>query len=370
MAELARGKATIQLERGGAVLVEYAPPSPLRKIDYPNERAALAIFRKRVVELVKEHWHLRIADTDIGGAVASDPAIEAAILASTDPDQLAVYADWLLERGDPCGELAALRSRLDERSEATRGGDPTGFAGGAGGSAPRGIDPALRPAIASLEAARGYELFGSFADLIVALPEHRDTVALLWSHGWIEGLELARTQIGTLVAFALHGPMARFVRRLVVRRDVYIPAVCYALRSSPRRTAIRRLEVADPDDAAELLAVLPGLDEVTLAAGASTGDGHDRVHTATVIVDRPCDHLMIGRWPALETLTVRSTVRPALLGRLLAALPRQRFTHQLSALRIDGEVDAAMLAKLAEQLPSFQIATDPENELAATPRTG
>ena len=50
------------------------------------------------------------------------------------PDRLA--AD------DRARVMASLRAALDERSEATGGGDPAGSAGGAGGKAPRGIDEA------------------------------------------------------------------------------------------------------------------------------------------------------------------------------------------------------------------------------------
>src|SRR5882757_3035076 len=52
---------------------------------------------------------------------------------------------------------------LDERSEAMGGGDPTGFAGGAGGKAPRGIDRVL--------AECRHDTSGRGADLLVKLDE-------------------------------------------------------------------------------------------------------------------------------------------------------------------------------------------------------
>lgn len=52
--------------------------------------------------------------TDEGGAATRDE-LEAAILA--DPEAraaYAVYADWLLERGDPDGELVAIQLALED----------------------------------------------------------------------------------------------------------------------------------------------------------------------------------------------------------------------------------------------------------------
>lgn len=66
MAELKRGDASITLERAGTRLVEHAPPASPDVRDYPNERAALAIFHKRLVELVTSSWHITRDDADLG----------------------------------------------------------------------------------------------------------------------------------------------------------------------------------------------------------------------------------------------------------------------------------------------------------------
>jgi hypothetical protein len=320
VAELAKPGATILVERSGTLLAEHAPPAAPTRMDYPNERAALAIFRKRIVQLVRDGWQLSRADSDIGGPLASEPRLEAELRARLEPETVAIYNDWLIERGDPCGELAALRAR----------GAPT----------------------AELEAERGYELYGSYHDLLVEMPAYLPHLQPQWAHGWIEGWLLDRLYLGTLFGFALHAPMARFARRLAVRFGVHGPTLRYALARSPRKAAIRTLELAERGMASQLLGVLPALDTLAMPAG-ETSDGHPRVRTLTLEIAPRTTALLAGAWPALERLTLRATKVP---GRAVAQLLDDAPLEKLRALRhvdVDAELDGAALDQIRTRLAGF-----------------
>lgn len=321
MAELAKPTGTILVERSGTLLAEHAPPKAPTTMDYPNERAALAIFRKRIARLVVEGWQLSRADADIGAPLASEPGLEAQLRERIDPETAAIYNDWLIERGDPCGELAALRAR--------------------------GV------ATAELEQARGYELYGALHDILAELPAHRARIEPQWTHGWIEGWLLDRLSLGTLFGFALQAPMARFARRLVVRFGVHGPTLRYALARSTRRTAIRTLEVAERGMASQLLGVLPALDALAMPAGETT-DGHDRVRTLTLDVGTTrVGALFTGAWPAVERLAIRA---PRVAGRIVAKLVDAAPFEKLRALRhvdVDAEVDAGELDQIRARLHGF-----------------
>jgi hypothetical protein len=321
VAELAKPGKTILVERSGTLLAEHAPPAAPTRMDYPNERAALAIFRKRITELVINGWQLGRGDTDIGGPVAVEPRLERELAAHLEPAQLAVYNDWLIERGDPCGELAALRSR----------GVPT----------------------TELETARGYELFGCLADLLVAMPAYRPTLEPQWTHGWIEGWLLDRLNLGTLVAYALQAPMGRFARRLIVRFGCHAPTLRYALARSSRRDAIHTLELAERGMATHLLGALPALETLAMPGG-ETCDGHPQVRTlALQIAAGRTTQLISGAWPALERLTIRA---PKISGTIVAKLVEDAPLEKLRALRhvdVDAELDASSLDRIRTRLSGF-----------------
>lgn len=321
MAELARPGATILVERSGTLLAEHAPPAAPTHMDYPNERAALAIFRKRIARLVVEGWQLSRADSDIGGPLASEPRLEAELRARLAPETVAIYNDWLIEHGDPCGEFAALRAQ--------------------------GV------ATAELEAARGYELFGCYHDVLAELPTYRPRIELQWAHGWIEGWLLDRLNLGTLFGFALHAPMARFARRLVVRLGVHGPTLRYAIARSPRKAAIRALELAERGMAAQLLGVLPALESLAMPAGEAA-TGHDRVRDLAIDVGASrAGALYDGAWPALERLTIRAPRVPgAAVVKLVDAAPLER-CPLLRHVDVDAELDAGQLDQLRTRLRGF-----------------
>lgn len=324
MAELAKSTGTILLERSGTLIAEHQPPKPALSMDYPNERAAIAVFRKRIVELVAQGWQLSRGDNDIGAPIAVELGIEAQLHAQFDGDALAIYNDWLIDRGDPCGEVAALRAKQIDTSE--------------------------------LEKARGYELYGSFADLLAHRPSDRPRIAPAWSHGWIEGWRLHHLAHGTLLAFAMHAPLARFANRLVVWHDVHAPTVRYALARTSRRKAIRYCTFAEVGMATQLLGVLPNLETLTMPSGETVG--HDRVRNLTLEIDELHDQPMItGAWPALERLTLRAQKQH---GSVVARLLEQTPLEKLLKLRhVDVDVfkfDASVYERIASRLRDFTAA--------------
>jgi hypothetical protein len=270
----------LELVRAGDVVIEelHTGGAEPRRDRFADDDAALAAFRRRVVELVDEGWRLSLADADLDHPVATDPELEARIASASDAERtglLAVYADWLGERGDPCGELAALRAR-DER----------------------GHTPELGAAIQRVELARELELFG----LLTRLPNHRDSAAMLWRDGWIDGYDFVTTS-GTLAMFALLAPMARFVRALVFRQQ-HTVEVRSAIAVWPRRAQLRRLVVPHTGYAQELLDVLPGLDDLTMHVGNRVR-GHATVRRLVLYGNNAPRSKLAGEWPAVREVVLR-----------------------------------------------------------------
>jgi hypothetical protein len=146
-----------------------------------DTRAARIAYYMRTVELIESGWRRtsRFADDlletdELPFPIKDDAALE-------------VYRDWLLERGDPRGELVALRS----------------------------AEPLDTHAISSLQKTRGVELFGLFGMLPWAL---REEVGFLWRRGWIDEIVIPHRfrRFEELIHAALHAPMARFARYLTV----------------------------------------------------------------------------------------------------------------------------------------------------------
>lgn len=284
MALFSREDRTFNLEltrQGNAVTEQlHVGGSPPRAVPYLNEAAALDAFRRRVLEIVEDGWRLSLADADLDRPVARDELQEHAIVQCGEGDEderaarLAVYRDWLIDHGDPCGELASLRARQET--------DP---------------DPTLGGAIQQLELARERELFG----LLTALPNFRDGLKPLYRHGWIDGFEVA-TSSGTLTTFSLLAPMSRFVRRLVLLRT-HSPEFRSAVALSSRRGQIRTLELGTHGYAQELLDVLPNLHTFQILGGTPVLRGHPGVKKLVALVERGGG--LHGSWPSLRELELR-----------------------------------------------------------------
>lgn len=331
-----RSDRTFQLElvREGRRLVErlHVGGAAPEESEHADEAAAIAAHRDRVISLLADDWTLAWAYDDVAWPVACEPAMEAAILDARDEgdraDRLAVYTDWLIERGDPCGELAVLRALVERAS-----------------------DRDAEARIAQLERRHADALFGPFA----AYPQSPDRgeVYLVWAGGWIEGLDFG-TASGTLVTLALHAPMARFLRRIAFRRTAP-ESVGSAIALAPRRRAIRQLDLpARISYAHELLDALPALEELTLVGGTRTDRGHARVRSLALVIDEPLSHSfpawLTGAWPALERLRIDARVEEGGLAALLesADLP------SLVELEVDGAAEA--VDAIAEALPGWPLA--------------
>jgi uncharacterized protein (TIGR02996 family) len=298
------------LVRAGTVVTDNDQRST-----YATELEALAAFDRRANDLVDEGWGVIEVDNDLGLPRACDEAQERAILAAGDDrdDRLAVYTDWLIERGDPCGELASLRARNEKDN-----------------------DPALAALIQRFELQHERPLFGLFHG--VRAP--RGVVKLVWRRGWVDALDIA-TSSDTFVSLALLAPVARFVRGLVFQRQV-ARRVCRALARSPRRDHIRRLQLAF-GDVQPVLDALPALDTLALNASMFIERGHPRVRRIELASFGT--NTLDGRWPGVDTLALTMTphmVRPRALS-LLRPFPALR------TIELGG--DPAACDALAAELP-------------------
>jgi len=271
----------LELVRDGDTIVEeqhVAGDGPRRR-RFADAAAALAGFRDRVLELIADDWKLSATDDDLAHPLARDPDVEQRIATATDTDRrglLAVYADWLGERGDPCGDLAAPRARSE-----------------------RGHTAELGAAIQRLELARERDLFGIGA----ALPNYRSNVVAVWRDGWIDGYDLA-TPSGTVTTLALLAPMARFVRALTFQHQ-QSTSIRSAIATWPRREQIRKLVLPHTAWAQELLDVLPGLDELEMPVSLRDLRGHPHVRSLVLSVADVRKGKLGGAWPAVQRVVVR-----------------------------------------------------------------
>jgi len=346
-----------ELIRDGRVLIDQIHLGTLEptRIEFATEQEAIEAHRKMVVKwIVEEEWQVVAVNDDAAWPVARDPGMEQAILDASDDrrERLAVYTDWLIERGDPCGELAALRARADRDALE------------------------LVEAISLHEAQHADALFGP----ISALPATTGPRGLIWhwQDGWIEAFELDNAT-ATVLNLSLHAPMARFVRRLIVRWR-FSPAIGPALAMWPRKSQIRVLQLLHASTHAhEILDQLPGLEQVAMPAGSRTPKGHAMVTSLELAIDKEHSELL-GSWPALRHLRLRAiSDSPAFdalftgshlpevrelelsgtragVGALACALARHPFTHQLERLRLAQPIDPETLTML-ERFRDLAIST-------------
>jgi len=267
MARFARGDEHVELVLEGKSIVEGSTFGTARK-DLFDHRAALIAYHKRVAELLGDRWTRNSPFVD--DVVASDEPP----FAIDDADASAVYRDWLLERGDPRGELAALRA----------------------------AEKPLETAISSLERTRGVELFGGFA----MLPRTwREQVAFGWRAGWIDEIVITHAngvlvQPGELMHAALHAPMARFARWLTVDPfyERTIPE-CIAPCSCTNR--IIGLRLVSGGAGRSVLAALPALEELELLDTDWVDGGHPNVSRIRLTIDFG-GHQLDGEFPRLHRL--------------------------------------------------------------------
>jgi hypothetical protein len=275
MARFERGDLQIELVHEDTRVVEHTPYGSARR-DLHDERAALIAYYARIADLLADRW-IRTTPFVDDLVVAPEPTLVEAIDAG-DRDALAVYTDWLIERGDPRGELAALRaaSEPDERK------------------------------IGSLEKTRGVELFGPLCMLPRTWREH---FAYVWRQGWIDEVVFARVEQDVplppdaeLMQHALHAPMARFARWLSVDTWYSTPIwECLGACSCLRR--IRGLRYASAMAChREMLDALPALEELELLDCDSTSGGHRGVRRMRMHLRITSLAELAGEWPSLRRL--------------------------------------------------------------------
>lgn len=306
MAELSRNNGTVTLERSGTRLVEHAPPAPIDVRDYPNERAALTIFRKRLVELLNAGWLITRDDDDIR-PVASWPAMEARLRERFEPDLLAVYTDFLIDRDDPCGDATAQR-----------------------------------------KTAATYETFGCFAELADCVRSIPNKLVPQWDAGWLVGVTVHNLRSARPLALLLAAPIARFLSKLEVVGGDY-RELPLALGTSPYRGRIRELVALEPYLGTILLPALPSLERATIAGARQ---GHATLRELVLHVPRNGE-LIEAAFPSLEHLVLHiGNVNESRFLELLDGAPLERL-HSLRRVDIDGELSARGLDRVRDRLSAF-----------------
>ncbi|HET9627318.1 MAG TPA: TIGR02996 domain-containing protein [Kofleriaceae bacterium] len=305
-------------------------------------------------------------------------ALEAAILADPDdPAPYAVYADWLLERGDPRGELISLQLAQETGQRATG-------------------RRSLPAAIARHLEAHAGSLLGPLAAL---LPNPRDplTGPLTWRRGFLDRVTLdggRGRDLGAVVDDVVRHPSGRFLRALTLRTDHLDEAhhaVDALVARAPATLAELDFEVRDqPLDVTTLWPALPNLRRLNLAArafdlGAVRIPRAERARFATTRLSVAAVRAIAAApWPALQRLELRfggrfeptsSTIEdlrgllvrgdlPALThlklrgcayaGEALATLAGQPLARQLVVIDLShGHVEREDLRALAGHLAGF-----------------
>ncbi len=313
-------RSPIELSRHGRTIVEHTVFGDARR-ELHDERAARLAYHVRVIELLEDGCHRDTPFID-DLVVDEQPGLVAAIEAG-DPDARAVYRDWLLDRGDPRGELIALRTAAEP--------DPR--------------------AIASLEKRCGLELFGP---LCMAPQRWRKQFELAWRDGWIDEIAFGWQEDRVIpsvemMQHVLHAPMARFVRSLVVD-SFYARTIAECLAGCTCVARIRNLRLTNTWCDATLLAALPALEELAVDDDdAPVRGGHLHVRRLRMVVRHGIPELD-GDWPALRRLelVVKSPIG-AMRG-MLALL------DQPALREVTIETQRPLPAPIAERLAELQAA--------------
>lgn len=148
-----------------------------------------------------------------------------------EPDQIenhAVYADWLLDQGDPRGELIQLQLSLEDSH----------------------VDPFERAELQVRETElledHAYEWLGSLADLFLRRSRsgqvsHRRDSDFSFSRGWLNGIRADRLYSGTARRL-VEAPEARLMQSVVVEDDG--DGACHAMRYSSLLPSLRELDLS------------------------------------------------------------------------------------------------------------------------------
>jgi uncharacterized protein (TIGR02996 family) len=272
---------------------------------------------------------------------ARNAELEQAIEADLDDDEpRIVYGDWLLERGDPRGELVAIQAKLAKGP----------------------VKPAVQLREQELLADHSNELYGPFDEIL----HDRRSVRIDWRLGFFDEIELClpdealHPHVQLLVAL----PSARFLRRLVLGTATRYDKALQAVARLP--PTLRSLTIASQHSYAY------DLQPQTLGRLDVICSRHPKLQKLALVVDR--DPLAgLGGLLALEQLdiwthelgwrqleAIGSASWPALTTLGLAIGSRAAATaHDVAAL-----LDAARFPKLA-QLRLGRLSLEAAAELGA-----
>lgn len=257
--------------------------------------------------------------------------LEAAILDASDArEAYAVYADWLLERGDPAGELVAVQLALEDAPD----------------------DPALRARERELLAGRDAELRRLYAYAV-----SQEIADPVWRRGLLYAVTVGGDaySAGNAQAYEelLRDPISRFLRELTVRPATVMygeptpddAAIVDAIAAHGAPRALRRLAF-DPlgfqiswtrlTDLSPIYRHLPRLEELVISAG-------DVTLGAIELPALRAFELVTGGLPRHALASVAAARWPHL----------ERLVLYLGAPRYGGDCELADLAALlAATLPS------------------
>ncbi|MEZ4237041.1 MAG: TIGR02996 domain-containing protein [Myxococcota bacterium] len=227
-----------------------------------------------------------------------NPALEAAVVADPDRvDAFLVYGDWLLEQGDPRGQLSTLDRALAD--------DPWGDRGAA-----------LRAERSALFEAHRDELLGPLAEHV---DERR--LRVTWAHGFLRearvGWRPASVHAGEdpfdVLTTLLAHPSARLLHTLTLGPAEALPALVDALVAAPP-PALRRLTIgvgagrapyfADVGALSALSDAVPNLRELvirgtTASLGALALPALERLDLGATV-----DLVDLAHFPALRALSL------------------------------------------------------------------
>jgi uncharacterized protein (TIGR02996 family) len=268
---------------------------------------------------------------------ATDDTFEAQILERPDePGPYLVYADWLLGRQDPRGELITIQSQRAEAPD----------------------NEQLAKAEKALLKNHGEYFVPEALGRVLDVPRRSGPrVEVVWRNGFFAHLRLARdateaakaVKLDVVARAALAHPSARFLRSLSLgplgtRAYVYTSIVAaIAKRPIPSLAELRigdftpmegDFTTARAGEITPLFAAAPALEKLTIRAGDFTIAGplyHTKLRELTLVTTQLAEPdataLVDAVLPALETLIVQSsriTFTTAQLLRLRGAFPKLR----------------------------------------------
>jgi uncharacterized protein (TIGR02996 family) len=175
---------------------QFSADGPARSKTHPSREAARQAYLDAIDEKKTDGWKLIAGNEEVSVATElhRDAALEAALVAKPDDDQaLMVYADWLLGRNDPRGELISLQREM------------------------RGVQDRVRfMELKKEEAVLHARHDAAWLGKLVADHLGQGQVRLAWSRGFVDVavIQEGKGNHAELVAELLASPVALLLRKL------------------------------------------------------------------------------------------------------------------------------------------------------------